>query len=324
VNVSLEPVLLALEGAGLERVLADFCRVVPASQIGDPTVFRAGELGSAIRAVVVTGAAPLPDWMWELPKLALIACVGVGYDGIDIKRACYRDIAVTAGRGVNDEDVADMALGLLLAVVRHIAQGDRAVRAGAWKTLPALARARSLSRMRCGIVGLGAIGTAIAHRLAGLGCDIAWWGPRPKPGILWPRAESLVQLARDSDALIVAAPSTPESRGSINAKILEALGTTGYLVNISRGDLVDEDALLAALLGRRIAGAALDVFIVEPDDGMRWRNLENVVLTPHLGGWADRAMSEALGMCAGNVAAFLAGTPLLTPVLESSLQPLPA
>jgi hydroxypyruvate reductase len=311
-----EPILLMLEGAGMEAVLGRAGRFVPAGAIADPAGFAASEAGRAIRAVVVAGAKPLPDWVWALPALGLIACVGVGHDGIDLDRARHRGIAVTAGRGVNDADVADMAIGLLLAVVRHIARGDRAVRAGAWTGLPALDRARSLSRMRCGIVGLGAIGTAIGRRLTGFGCDIAWWGPRPKPEAPWPRAESLAALAQGSDALIVAAPSTPDSRGSIDAGILAALGPGGYLVNISRGDLVDEEALLAALHGGGIAGAALDVFAAEPDDGARWRDCDSVVLTPHLGGWADRAMADALAMCADNVAAFLAGAALPSPVLD--------
>jgi len=315
-SAPLAPVLLMLEGAGMEAVLDGVCRIVPASGIGDREGLPASEAGRAIRAVVLAGAAPLPDWVWALPRLGLIACIGVGYDGIDIERAQRRGIAVTAGRGVNDADVADMAIGLLLAVVRHIARGDRAVRAGAWTGLPALERARSLSRMRCGIVGLGAIGSAIGQRLTGFGCNIAWWGPRPKPDALWPRADSLEALARDCDVLIVAAPSTPESRGAIDADILAALGPGGYLVNISRGDLVDEAALLAALRDGRIAGAALDVFAVEPDDGARWRDCDNVVLTPHLGGWADRAMADALAMCAANVAAFLAGRALPSPVLD--------
>jgi lactate dehydrogenase-like 2-hydroxyacid dehydrogenase len=311
-----ETVLLVLEGAGLEKGLAALCDVVPLSTIEDGPAFAASEAGRAVQAVVVAGAAPLAEWMWDLPGLGLIACVGVGYNGIDLERARRRGIAVTAGQGVNDDDVADMAVALVLAVVRHVALGDRIVRAGEWTKLPMLARARSVSQLSCGIVGLGAIGSAIGRRLTGFGCDIGWWGPNPKPSAPWPRAESLEALARDSNVLIIAAPSTPHSRGSIDAAILRSLGPAGYLVNISRGDLVDEPALLAVLHSGAIAGAALDVFAEEPDDGARWKDLENVVLTPHVGGWADRAMAQSLRMCIANVAAFLSGEALVSPVLD--------
>ena len=137
-----ERVLLMLEGAGMEAVLERAGRFVPASGIDDPAGFAVSEAGRAIRAVVLAGAKPLPEWVWALPGLGLIACIGVGYDGIDLERARRQGIAVTAGRGVNDADVADMAIGLLLAVVRNIARGDRAVRAGTWTGLPCGSRSR--------------------------------------------------------------------------------------------------------------------------------------------------------------------------------------
>lgn len=307
-------VLLVLENAGMEGALGERCRTLLRSNVGDPASFLDSDEGRAIRAIVTSGAIPLEDWMWRLPELKLIACVGVGYDGIDVRAARERGIEVTAGRGVNDEDVADLAIGLIIALVRHIVPGDRYVRASRWDRLPALTMARSITQLRYGIVGLGAIGSAIARRLTGFGVEIAWWGPNAKPDVVWPRAESLRALAQDSDVLIVAAPSTPASRHMINADILAALSPAGYLVNISRGDLVDETALVAALRDKNIAGAALDVFEGEPDDGARWRDLENIVVTPHLGGWASRGMDEARRMCAANVHAVLAAEPPLSPV----------
>jgi lactate dehydrogenase-like 2-hydroxyacid dehydrogenase len=308
-----EPVLLLVERLGLEADLAPFCAPLPRSSVGDLSDFARGA-GQDVRAVVLAGGAPMDEAIWDLPNLGLIACLGAGYDGIDVARAKARGIHVTVGRGVNDEDVADMALGLLLATIRQIPKADRLVRDGAWKGGLLLPMVPSLSRMRCGIVGLGAIGSAVARRLEGFGSSIAWWGPRDKPDALWPRAASLLDLARDCDALIVAAPSTEESRGLIDGAVLAALGRSGYLVNISRGPLVDEAALIAALESGGIAGAGLDVFVDEPQDGARWRHLDTLVMTPHVGAWAERGMAEARRMCTLNVEAFLRGEPLLTPL----------
>ena len=309
-----ERVLFYLEHLDVAREFEDCCDLVPRSGIRDLSAFARSE-ARGVRVVVTAGGAPMEEAVWDLPDLGLIACLGAGYDGIDIDRAKARGVRVTVGRGVNDEDVADMALGLLLATIRQIPLADRLVRAGAWKGGLLLPMVPSLSRMRCGIVGLGAIGSAIGRRLTGFGSPIAWWGPRDKLDAQWPRAASLMELAQQSDALIVAAPATAETQGMIDADILEALGPGGYLVNISRGSLVDEGALLAALESGGIAGAGLDVFVDEPHDGSRWRHIDSLVMTPHVGAWAERAMAEAKYRCAQNVAAFLRGEPLLSAIV---------
>ncbi|NWK99147.1 hydroxyacid dehydrogenase [Sphingobium lactosutens] len=308
-----EPVLLYLEHLKVENAFAEFSTPIMRSSIGDLSHYAKGE-GKDIRAVITAGGAPMEEAVWDLPNLGLIACLGAGYDGIDVERARKRGIQVTTGRGVNDEDVADMAIGLLLAAVRQIPRGDRLIRVGAWKKQPELAMSRSVSLMRCGIVGLGAIGSAIGRRLTGFGSPIAWWGPRSKPGAPWPKADSLLALARDSDILIVAAPASDQTNGLISADVLEALGSDGYLVNISRGSLIEEEALIAALQTGGIAGAGLDVFVDEPHDGSRWKDMENVAMTPHIGAWAERGIAEAKRMCALNVEAFLRGEPLYTPL----------
>ncbi len=313
-NMVREPVLQYLEHLSIDAMFDPFCMLVPRSGIGDLPAYARGE-GRDVRVVVTAGGAPMEEAVWDLPNLGLIACLGAGYDGIDLDRARARGVRVTAGRGVNDEDVADMALGLLLAAIRKIPLADRLIRDGAWKGGLLLPQVPSLSRMRCGIVGLGAIGHAIARRLEGFGSPIAWWGPRAKPDAPWPRAASLHELARDSDVLIVAAPATAQTQAMIDARILAALGPRGYLVNISRGSLVDEVALLDALNKGEIAGAGLDVFVDEPHDGSRWRHLDTLVMTPHVGAWADRGMDEAKLRCAGNVMAFLRGEPLLSAIV---------
>lgn len=304
-----EPVLLYLEHLGVIDAFEQCCTLVPRSSIADLSAYARGS-GRDVRAVITAGGTPMEEAIWDLQNLGLIACLGVGYDGIDIDRARARGVRVTVGRGVNDEDVADMALGLLLAAVRQIPQADRMVRAGAWKGELLLPMVPSLSRMRCGIVGLGAIGSAIGRRLTGFGSSIAWWGPREKGDAPWPRAATLADLAADSDVLIVAAPATAETEGMIDARILKALGPRGYLVNISRGSLVDELALRRALETGGITGAGLDVFATEPHDGSFWRDLDTLVMTPHVGAWAERGMAQAKAMCASNVSAFLRGDPL--------------
>lgn len=309
-----EPVLFYLEHLDVADHFHPFCTLVPRSGIPDLSAYARAD-GRGMRAIVTAGGAPMEEAIWDLPDLGLIACLGAGYDGIDLDRARARGVRVTVGLGVNDEDVADMAMGLLLAAIRQIPRADRLVRDGAWTGRLLLPQVPSLSRMRCGIVGLGAIGSAIGRRLGGFGSTVSWWGPRDKPDAPWPRAASLRQLAQDSDALIIAAPATADTQGMIDADILAALGPRGYLVNISRGALVDEVALLAALETGGIAGAGLDVFVDEPHDGARWKHLDTIVMTPHVGAWAERAMEEAKRRCALNVEAFLRGEPLLSAIV---------
>lgn len=308
-----DQVLVFLEHLNLEEALGAIARPVMRSAIPDLESYARGA-GRDVRVVVTAGGSPMEEAVWSLPNLGLIACLGAGYDGIDVDRARARGISVTTGRGVNDEDVADMAMGLLLATLRQIPRADRLIRAGQWRKQPELTMAPSLSRMRCGIVGLGAIGSAIARRLAGFGSPIAWWGPRAKADAPWPKADSLIDLARASDVLVVAAPATEASYRLIDAPVLAALGPEGYFVNISRGSLVDEEALLAALREGTIAGAGIDVFASEPDDGTRWRDLDNVVMTPHIAAWAERGIGEAHRTCIANIRAFLAGEPLVSPL----------
>jgi phosphoglycerate dehydrogenase-like enzyme len=163
-------------------------------------------------------------------------------------------------------------------------------------------------------VGFGRIGHAIATRLAAHEMEVSWWGPRDKPDAIFPRAESLIALAEQSDALFIASRATPESAGQIDAAVLHALGPDAILVNVSRGFLIDEEALLAALLAGAIGGAALDVFVKEPPKATRWRDLPNVVLSPHLAGFTHEAGEDLVGQLRGNIERYFLGGPLLTPV----------
>lgn len=237
------------------------------------------EAAHDIRVMVVAGEAPLDKALIEqLPNLDLLACFTSGYDGIDVDWCRARGLPVTHAPGVNHEDVADHALGLILAARRQIASGDRQVRAGGW-TAETRTITASLGGQKLGIVGLGHIGRAVAARAQAFRMDVQWWGPRPHDAE-WPRADSLMALAKASDILVVACKADETNRGLISRQVIEALGPDGLLVNVSRGQVVDEDALIAALKSGALGHAALDVFVEEPTDPDRWADVPNIVLTP--------------------------------------------
>nr|WP_087574001.1 2-hydroxyacid dehydrogenase [Sphingomonas sp. CDS-1] len=254
-----------------------------------------------------------PAMLDRMAALRLIACFTVGYDGVDLDWARARGVAVTHAGDANAADVADHALGLILAHRRQILMGDRQVRSGEW-TAGAKMLTRSMTGARIGIVGMGSIGVALAERAEAMRMRIGWWGPREKPELRWPRAESLEALARDSDVMVVAAKATEQNRGMISAAICDALGSGGLLVNVARGQLVDEDALIAALREGRLGGAALDVFESEPTPAARWADVPNMVLTPHTGGATYEAVGRMRDMLLANLAAHFAGETLVSPV----------
>jgi lactate dehydrogenase-like 2-hydroxyacid dehydrogenase len=211
--------------------------------------------------------------------------------------------------------VADLAMGLLLAVMRRICEGERFLRAGKWLEGP-FPPGRELGGKVCGIVGLGAIGRAVAKRVEAFGMSVRYHGPRRKADVAWPFHAGLEDLARVSDCLVVTCPSTPETRGMVNARILEALGPDGFLVNIARGAIVDERALIAALRGKGIAGAGLDVFWDEPRVPVELTGLDNVVLLPHIGS-TTREIREGRGnKVLENLRARFAGRPVPYPVTQ--------
>lgn len=274
------------------------------------------EAAQAIRALVVAGEFPLDKPLIEsLPNLGLIACFTSGYDGVDVPWCRGRGLAVTHAPGVNHEDVADHALGLIVSARRQIVDGDRDLRAGRW-TADSKLITPSLKGQRVGIVGMGRIGEALARRCEALRMTVAWWGPRPKPEAPWPRAETLLDLARDSDVLVVACRADPDNVGLISAEVIAALGPQGLLVNVARGQLVDEDALIAALKAGRLGQAALDVYETEPTDAARWADVPNTVLTPHTAGATSEAVQGMLALLLQNLSAFFEGRPLVTPVAD--------
>ena len=274
------------------------------------------EATQVIEAMVVAGEFPVDKSLAEsLPKLGLIACFTAGYDGIDVKWALSRGLKVTHSPGVNSEDAADHAMGLVLAAWRRIAEGDRILRAGGWKPQAKMVTP-SLRGRRLGVVGLGGIGTAVAERAAAFGLDVSWWGPREKPDAPWPRVESLKDLAKGSDILVVACRLTDDTRGLISRDIIDALGPDGLLVNVSRGDVVDEDALIAALTEGRLGMAGLDVFQTEPTDPARWADVPNAVLTPHTAGATAAAVPKMVALIRENLRRYFAGEEVANPAPE--------
>lgn len=269
----------------------------------------------AVRAIVHAGEIPLPeDFLASLPRLGLIACVSVGYDGVDVPAARARGFEVTHAKGLNADDVADHALGLILGAWRNIVAGDRVVREGGWRNDDRMTNRLGLKGRKLGVVGLGAIGEAVAVRGAAFGMEIAWWGPREKPAAKWPRAASLLGLARDSDVLVIASRADASNRGLIDKAVIEAVGPRGLIVNVARGSIIDEDALIAALKDGRLGMAGLDVFEEEPTSPQRWADVPNTVLSPHSAGGTSDSIPKMVGQALENVRRFVAGEPLLSPV----------
>lgn len=271
-----------------------------------------------VRGVFTTGISGIDAALAaKLPALEIVAVHGVGVDAIDFDALAPRVIPVTNTPDVLTEDVADLAVGLLLASSRRLPQLDRYVRAGDWEAKAPLLPARSLRGKVAGIVGLGRIGRAVATRLQGFGMAIRYF-QRSKADCPYQRSASLLDLARESDYLVVCAPGGAATRAMIDASVLDALGPEGTLVNIARGSLVDEPALIAALTDGRLGAAALDVFADEPRVPAALRELDNVVLAPHVGSFTVETRT-AMGMLAlSNLQAHFAGEPLLTPVMPGS------
>jgi lactate dehydrogenase-like 2-hydroxyacid dehydrogenase len=258
-----------------------------------------------------TGAAKA--WIERLPALEVIAVNGVGTDKIDFAATKARGIGVANTPDLVTADVADLAIGLLVDLSRRMTWSDRFVREGRWKKGSDAPLTRSLSALRVGILGLGNIGMAIATRCAPMVKSIAYHNRKPREDAPYPYVETLEALAAQSDVLFVAAVGN--ALGLVSARVIDALGPKGMLINISRGGVIDEDAMVAALVHGKLGGAALDVFAQEPSVPAELLKLENVVLLPHIG-TATVETRRAMGQLAlDNLKAHFAGKPLLTPVI---------
>ncbi len=267
-----------------------------------------------VRGAVTTGLAGISRRQIEaLPKLEIIASFGNPRGTVDLAAARARGVVVTNTPDSISKPVADLAMGLLLAVMRRICESDRFLRAGEWQERT-MSMGSDLGGKTCGIVGLGRIGREVAKRAEVFGMSVCYHGPDRKQDAAYPYHADLEAMARSSDCLVITCPLTPETRGLVNARILDALGPGGFLVNVARGPVVDEQALIAALRDGRIAGAGLDVFWDEPRVPAALTGMENVVLAPHMGSSTREVREERGRKLMANLRAHFAGKPVLTPV----------
>jgi lactate dehydrogenase-like 2-hydroxyacid dehydrogenase len=273
------------------------------------------EVGPLIRAIATNGVlgagAELID---ACPKLEIIACFGVGFDAIDLDRARPRGVRVTNTPDVLTEDVADMAFALILASLRRIIEGEAFVRSGAW-VKGALPLGKSLNGKALGLIGLGRIGRAVARRAPAFGMSVAYCDLAKDPDAPHAYYPDPVSLAQASDVLVAATAGGAATRNLVNGAVFEALGPEGLFVNVSRGTVVDEAALIAALEQKRIGAAALDVFWNEPNVDPRLLGFANVIVQPHHASGTIEARNAMGKLVRDNLAAHFAGRPLPTPVV---------
>ncbi len=268
--------------------------------------------------ILVEGVSrPIDDaFMALFPRLELIANLGVGYDNIDSAAAARRGIVVTNTPDVLTDETADTAMGLLLCAARQLPQADRYLRAGKWLD-QAFPLSSSLRGRTMGIIGLGRIGSAIARRGEAFGLKIAYHGRHRQPDIPYAFHPTLVELARACDILMIATPGGPATRHLVDAPILDALGPNGIVINIARGGVVDERALINALRERRILSAGLDVFADEPNVPPELLAMDHVVLTPHVGSASGPTRDAMAQLVVDNIVSFASGAGPLTPVPET-------
>ncbi len=298
----------------LEARLEASCTVHRLVQAADRDAFLA-EIAPRVRGIItggVTGASRA--LMASMPRLEIVAVNGIGTDAVDLDYAKSRDIRVTTTPDVLTDDVADLAMALLLATSRQLCAGDRYVRQGLWGKA-GLPLAWKVSGKRLGILGLGRIGRAIARRAEGFAMEIAYTDVVQIPGIAYRHEPSLLDLARWADMLVVAASGGAGSKGIVNTAVLDALGPRGLLVNVARGSIVDEPALVAALQDGRLGAAGLDAFVDEPHVPEALWTMDNVVLQPHRASATIETRIAMGELVLANIEAQFAGRPLPSAVV---------
>jgi lactate dehydrogenase-like 2-hydroxyacid dehydrogenase len=298
----------------IARGLADFTLHDLTAAIRDDRLGSVAHVGAA----ALTGFARVDDALLaRLPKLDIISNFGVGYDHIDVVAAANRGVVVTNTPDVLTEEVADTTVGLLLCTVRELPQADRYVRAGRWSERAYPLSRATLRNRTAGLLGLGRIGLAIARRLEAFGMPIVYHTRQPRPGFPYRHYPQLLDMARDVDTLIVVVPGGPATKNLVDAKVLETLGPDGVVINVARGSVIDEEALIAALREKKIMAAGLDVFANEPQVPAELVAMENVVLLPHIGSASVFTREQMDQLVVDNILAWAAGKPPLTPVPET-------
>ena len=273
------------------------------------------KVASLVRGCVTNGhSGPPPEMIDRMPKLEIIASASVGYDGIPVEYARTKGIPVTNTPDVLNDDVADLAIALMIMTARRLVASDSYVRNGKWLKGGDYPLAQKASGKRVGILGMGRIGKEIGKRAEAMNNTVAYHSRNKVADVSWQHYPDLVELAKNSDFLIVIIPSTPQTNKIVSKAVIEALGPTGILVNVARGAVVDEDALVAALQSGKLGGAGLDVFVNEPQVPEVLFGMDNVVRQPHVGSRTHetrRAMSQ---LVLDNLDAKFAGKPLLTEI----------
>jgi lactate dehydrogenase-like 2-hydroxyacid dehydrogenase len=277
------------------------------------------ELGGRVRAIAssVTAEPIGGELMGKLPRLEIVSTFGVGYDHIDVQWAAAHGVTVTNTPQVLTEEVADTALGLLLCTVREFPQAERYLRAGKWPERAYPLSKATLRNRTVGMVGMGAIGQAIARRLDAMKVPVVYHSRRPAAGVSRRHYTKLLDMARDVTVLLVITPGGAETKNLINAEVLKALGPDGILINMARGSVVDEEALIQALNDKTILSAGLDVYLREPEVPPELIAMDNVVLFPHLGSASVYTRTQMDQLVVDNLLAWAAGKPPLTPVPET-------
>jgi lactate dehydrogenase-like 2-hydroxyacid dehydrogenase len=272
----------------------------------DDTMAWLEDNGPGISAMWAVGLDPLGVEMLDrLPDLRRVVVMSAGMDGMDVREMARRELVVSTTSEINADEVADHALAMMLTLRREIIANDRWVRENRWVDEGRAPMSRSMASARVGIVGLGWIGEAIGRRVEPFKSEIAWWGPRDKPDAAWPKKDSLIELARWCDVLMVAVRAHDDTRTLITREVIDAVGPDGMIVNVSRGFVVDEDALIAALKDGRLGKAALDVFDPEPTSAARWEGVPNVLLQPHVAGATTDSMQRIVRHSVQQLRSFL-------------------
>ncbi len=281
------------------------------------------EIGPRVRGAAVTGAPDkmMGDMMARFPKLEFVSSFGVGYDNIDVKYAAGHGITVTNTPEVLNEEVADTALGLLLCTVREFPQAERFLRAGKWMERQYPLSKATLRDRTVGMVGMGRIGRAIARRLDGFQVPVVYHSRSPQAGVAYKHYPKLIDMARDVDTLILITPGGPSTKHLVNEEVLKALGPNGIVINMSRGTVVDDAALIKALKERTIHSAGLDVFLNEPEVPKEYLEMDNIVLFPHLGSSTVHTRRKMEQLVVDNLVAWGAGKPPISPVPETPWPP---
>jgi hydroxypyruvate reductase len=295
-----------------DAALAESFEVYPLWKQDDPTGYLA-RYGRAIEGLATSAPVGASTGLLEaLPALKVISCRGIGFDKIDLDLARQRGIQVSGTPDVLTDCTADLALGLLIDVARDISASDRFVRAGRWRT-GKYRLTTHVSGKRLGIVGFGKIGRAVARRAAGFAMEVRYANRNPVEGVPYGYETTLEKLARWADFLLVAVPGGTATHHLISRSVLEALGPGGFFINISRGTVVDQDALVTALSNGTVAGAGLDVFADEPNVPEVLLRLDNVVLTPHIGSGTVETRKAMEDLVLANLEAFFRSGRVLTP-----------